>query len=372
MRRPFLHSTATRLSLLAVFIWIGSILATAQITIPYPTFVAGTVIDPDQVNSNFSTLGTTALNRTGGTLTGNMAVSTNITVDGADISDYLDGSGNLTVTGMAAVTGVTTLSNHLRFGVDNTHDIGASGATRPRDFFLGRNASVAGTSFVGGQFTVSGALISNPTVNEFYSPIRYSADNTFDIGQSGAFRPRDFFLARNAVVGGTLGVTGATTLTTATLNGNLTAATDITIDGVDLSDFLSGSNLTVPGTTTLNTVAYTWPAAQGSAGTALRNNGSGTVSWGWASGVSSQSGSFTADNANDYYIVSATATVTLPACDSGRTGKWFHVKNTGAAATITLDGNASETIDGATTYAFSQQYAAISIVCNGGGAWSIF
>lgn len=37
-------------------------------------------------------------------------------------------------------------------------------------------------------------------------------DATYDIGKSGATRPRDLFLSRNAVVGGTLGVTGAATL----------------------------------------------------------------------------------------------------------------------------------------------------------------
>lgn len=37
-------------------------------------------------------------------------------------------------------------------------------------------------------------------------------DNTNDIGQSGANRPRDFYLGRNATISGTLAVTGATTL----------------------------------------------------------------------------------------------------------------------------------------------------------------
>jgi hypothetical protein len=36
-------------------------------------------------------------------------------------------------------------------------------------------------------------------------------DNTYDIGKSGATRPRDLFLSRNGVVGGTLGVTGVVT-----------------------------------------------------------------------------------------------------------------------------------------------------------------
>ena len=38
-------------------------------------------------------------------------------------------------------------------------------------------------------------------------------DATYDIGKSGATRPRDLFTSRNAAVGGTLAVTGATTLT---------------------------------------------------------------------------------------------------------------------------------------------------------------
>jgi hypothetical protein len=50
-----------------------------------------------------------------------------------------------------------TLTGNLLFSTDNTRDIGASGATRPRDFFLGRNLNVGGT----GQF--SGHVgINNP------------------------------------------------------------------------------------------------------------------------------------------------------------------------------------------------------------------
>ena len=38
-------------------------------------------------------------------------------------------------------------------------------------------------------------------------------DASYDIGASGATRPRDLFLSRNAVIGGTLGVTGVATFT---------------------------------------------------------------------------------------------------------------------------------------------------------------
>lgn len=49
-------------------------------------------------------------------------------------------------------------------------------------------------------------------------------DATYDIGASGATRPRDLFLSRNAVIGGTLGVTGAATLSsTLAVTGAITA-----------------------------------------------------------------------------------------------------------------------------------------------------
>ena len=58
--------------------------AAAQITPPY-TFVAGQPILSSQVNANFAKL-SDALNRTGGTITGNITVSNGVTIDGVDIS----------------------------------------------------------------------------------------------------------------------------------------------------------------------------------------------------------------------------------------------------------------------------------------------
>lgn len=72
-------------------------------------------------------------------------------------------------------------------------------------------------------------------------------DATYDIGKTGATRPRDLFISRNAVVGGTLGVTGVATL----------AASTISLRGV----------------------TYTLPSADGSASAALTTNGSATLSW---------------------------------------------------------------------------------------------
>ena len=57
----------------------------------------------------------------------------------------------------SSLTSVGTLAASLLF-VDATHDIGASGATRPRDLFLSRNALMGGTLGVTGLVTASGGL----------------------------------------------------------------------------------------------------------------------------------------------------------------------------------------------------------------------
>lgn len=63
---------------------------------------------------------------------------------------------------------------------------------------------------------------------------------------------------------------------------------------------------------------------------------------------------------------SAAFTLTLPAASSAGDGFALIVKKTDSSANaVTLDGNSSETIDGATTYALSSQYDAVLIVCDG-------
>ena len=64
-------------------------------------------------------------------------------------------------------------------------------------------------------------------------------------------------------------------------------------------------------------------------------------------------------------------TVTLPAV-STVTGQIYHIKKTDSSANaVTTDGNASETIDGATTQVNSTQYNSISIVSDGSN-WHIY
>jgi hypothetical protein len=53
-----------------------------------------------------------------------------------------------------------TLAGNLLFSTDNTRDIGASGATRPRDLYLGRNLAVGGTVTVPNG-SIAGAAIAS-------------------------------------------------------------------------------------------------------------------------------------------------------------------------------------------------------------------
>ncbi|HLE03094.1 MAG TPA: hypothetical protein VI729_00550, partial [Anaerolineales bacterium] len=65
--------------------------------------------------------------------------------------------GTLSTAAQANVTSLGTLAANLLF-VDATYDIGASGATRPRDFFLSRNATIGGTVTSVGLLTAQAGL----------------------------------------------------------------------------------------------------------------------------------------------------------------------------------------------------------------------
>lgn len=64
------------------------------------------------------------------------------------INDLLGYTGGLPTGSYLPLTG-GTLTGNLLFSADNTKDIGASGATRPRDVFVGRNITVSGGVGIG-------------------------------------------------------------------------------------------------------------------------------------------------------------------------------------------------------------------------------
>lgn len=93
-----------------------------------------------------------------------------------------------------------------------------------------------------------------------------------------------------------------------------------------------------------------------------------------ALGIVAKSANYTV-TANDHTIecdaTSGAITLTLPAVSGAQAGTQYTLKKTDASANaVTFDGNASETIDGATTVSTTTQWASITIRRNAAGtAW---
>lgn len=126
------------LTVLAAVLWPA--IASAQITPTY-TFTSGTTISSSQVNANFALL-QNALNRTGGAITGNITATAGVTIDGVDLSAWLDQSvkvaatpsfAGLTITGSGAAAldvtgGINAGSGNVGI-VDTTGKIPALSST---------------------------------------------------------------------------------------------------------------------------------------------------------------------------------------------------------------------------------------------------
>lgn len=107
-------------------------------------------------------------------------------------------------------------SGHWLAVADNTYDIGASGATRPRTVYVGSNVIVGQI----GTVTASSLNLMINGVNRWQidtsGHLIASTDNTFDIGAAGATRPRIGYFGSYLVVGptstvpSTFGTNGAT------------------------------------------------------------------------------------------------------------------------------------------------------------------
>jgi hypothetical protein len=110
--------------------------------------------------------------------------------------------------GNTVIGGTTSLAGNVTFATDATYDIGASGATRPRDLYLSRNLVVGGTLTLAGgvnlngNVTIGDASSDTLTITSTITSNLIFTDNTYDIGASGATRPRNAFLAGNLGVGG--------------------------------------------------------------------------------------------------------------------------------------------------------------------------
>ena len=147
---------------------------------------------------------------------------TSPTLTGTISATDLDISGNTTIGDASSdtLTVTATITSNLLF-TDATYDIGATGATRPRDLFLSRDAVLGGTITTTGNASLGGDanVVGSFSVNTDKFQVAAATGNT--------------------LVAGTLGVTGATTATGGlnvdTIN-EITAAGGVTIDSVVLKD----------------------------------------------------------------------------------------------------------------------------------------
>jgi hypothetical protein len=108
-----------RLVMTAIWLLLFAARTDAQITLPFGNFVPGTVIDSEQVDANNAALAAQALNRTGGTMTGQLTTQA------------------------------------LVPAIHDTYDLGTTG-TRFQDLFLSGVMTASGNVSVGGLFSVGG------------------------------------------------------------------------------------------------------------------------------------------------------------------------------------------------------------------------
>ena len=201
----------------------------------------------DFVDINGGTIDGTAI----GAASASTGAFTSLTASGATTLNGAvalgDASGDL-------ITVPGTVNSNLLF-TDATYDIGASGATRPRDMFLSRNLTVGGTLTLAGgvnlngNVTVGDSSADTLTINSTITSNLIFTDNTYDIGASGATRPRNLFLAGNATIGGAQTLTGALTVDSTTDSTSTTTGSIQTDGGVGIAKALFvGTTATISGT----------------------------------------------------------------------------------------------------------------------------
>ena len=253
------------------------------------TWVSGETLTATDLNGEFQniythTITNSDIDSTGTYVLGELVVGSGITAaDGGQFHVHTASAGsvqahadaNEAVLENSAASGLSILSGsssdgNIFFGDAADNDIGkiayshsanslafTTNGTTALTLSSAQAATFAGDVSVGGALTLTGGLTLNGavvvgdsasdtlTVNATVTSDLLFTDATYDIGASGATRPRDLHLSRNALMGGTLGVTGLITATggvSGALTGNVTG---------DLSGNVTGG--TISGSTGLYT-----------------------------------------------------------------------------------------------------------------------
>ncbi len=176
--------------------------------------------------------------------TGNACGATNIALRTPNGLLYTCQSGTYALAFSGSGTGCTTAGAAGEILVDD----GAGGCTSTAPTISSTTITASLTGHASLDLPLTGGTLTGNLL--------FSTDNTRDIGASGATRPRDFFLGRNALIGGTLGVTGAIT---GSLTGNASTATALAANPTDCSAnqfanaIAASGNLTCAAPLTLTT-----------------------------------------------------------------------------------------------------------------------
>jgi len=149
------------------------------------------------------------------TLTGAINAGS-LTTSGAVSAGSLTTTGVVTAGGLLTASGGITTAGNLLFSPDNTYDLGASGATRPRDGYFGRNLSVVGTLSSPTNpmtFDATGAwVLKVGGVQKLYcdsSALVSYFDNAVDLGRSGGNRFNNAYFGTSVSIGTNPATTGA-------------------------------------------------------------------------------------------------------------------------------------------------------------------
>lgn len=150
---------------------LWSVPASAQVTITY-SFTNGTTADADQVNANFTALGTAALNRTGGTITGAVLVNAGVTIDGIDIGAVLGGTGTPTFSTVTTGTLATTNTGAASLDVGGGLNIGTGNVSLVDT--TGKITAISSTYFA----NLSGANLTSLTAANVVGTLQLAQGGT--------------------------------------------------------------------------------------------------------------------------------------------------------------------------------------------------
>ena len=116
--------------------------------------------------------------------------------------------------------------------------------------------NVTGAITFDGNVTVGNSSSDTLTINSTITSNLIFTDNTYDIGASGATRPRNLFLAGNATIGGAQTLTGALTVDSTTDSSSTTTGSIQTDGGVGVAKALFvGTTINAAGTITASSGA---------------------------------------------------------------------------------------------------------------------